>query len=98
MSRPGTALKNFTDREDQQKRLIALVSLLSTDDKTGKLPILSYYGISGVGKSWLSKRFGEVLAGRHTDDFAGLADLKDTVPSVRLDFDVMQGSGGATPN
>jgi hypothetical protein len=51
MSRPGTALKNFTDREDQQKRLIEIVSLPSTDHKTEKLPILSYYGISGVGQT-----------------------------------------------
>jgi hypothetical protein len=95
MSRPGTALKNFTDREDQQKRLIEIVSLPSTDHKTEKLPILSYYGISGVGKSWLSKRFGEVLAGGHTDDFP---ELTDTVTSVRVDFDPNVATFCATSN
>ncbi len=47
--RPSIELKNFTDREPQREILARLLSL-----KPGQpLPVLHFYGVGGIGKSWL---------------------------------------------
>ena len=47
--RPSFELKNFTDREPQREILARLLSL-----KPGQpLPVLHFYGVGGIGKSWL---------------------------------------------
>ncbi len=47
--RPSIELKNFTDREPQREILARLLSLQSGQP----LPVLHFYGVGGIGKSWL---------------------------------------------
>ena len=48
-SRPSIQLKNFTDREPQREILARLLSLQPGQP----LPVLHFYGVGGIGKSWL---------------------------------------------
>ena len=66
------SLKNFTDREretDVFRRHVA--------SPVGRpLPAVAYYGVGGVGKTWLLGRLAEVLDG-----------LPDSPPHARVDLD-----------
>ena len=48
-TRPSIELKNFTDREPQREILARLLSLQPGQP----LPVLHFYGVGGIGKSWL---------------------------------------------
>jgi tetratricopeptide (TPR) repeat protein len=74
-TRPSQELANFTNRESEFRvfeRLLYLSAKLS-------LPVLSFYGVGGIGKTWLAKRLREVA--------------HSAVPTARIDFD--PSSGGA---
>ncbi len=74
-TRPSQELANFANRESEFRvfeRLLYLSAKLS-------LPVLSFYGVGGIGKTWLAKRLREVA--------------HSAVPTARIDFD--PSSGGA---
>src|SRR3989304_5983738 len=75
---PSKDLKHFTDRENEQK-----VFQHHLDAAEGaQLPVIMFFGVGGVGKTWLSKRLRESLG-----DPA-------IVPSARIDFE--SSVGGAS--
>ena len=69
--RPSDELRHFTDREDVQAVFARLLNLPAPTP----LPALMYYGVGGMGKSWLLKRLR-----------AGLREGSD-LPSAFIDFD-----------
>lgn len=82
--KPGSEIRNFTDRADQQQ--VFRNYLAAGGDQT--LPFLCFYGVGGVGKSWLGKRLREV---------AGDAENSDAhVPCSFVDFDPASSQAGGT--
>jgi len=69
--RPSEELRHFTGREDVQAVFQRLLNL----DAPTPLPVLMYYGVGGMGKSWLLKRLRSGLK-----EGSGL-------PSALIDFD-----------
>lgn len=81
--RPSEELKHFTNREDEKKVFTDYVNALDG----ASLPALMFYGVGGIGKTWLTKRLRQLLSEPPFVNKPG----DQIVPSVRLDMDV---SGG----
>lgn len=72
---PGSELKNFTNREGER----AIFDRLLAVPAGARLPLVMFYGVGGVGKSWLIRK-------------ARLEWLPETLPSARLDYDPSVGA------
>lgn len=80
--KPGSEIRNFTDRDDQQQ--VFRNHLNASDAET--LPFLCYYGVGGVGKSWLGTKLQAV---------AGEAERpEDRVPCALINFDPAASQAG----
>jgi putative protein kinase ArgK-like GTPase of G3E family len=68
-SSPSQEPRHFTNREQERQVLSRLLALASGQP----LPVVTFYGVGGTGKSWLLRRLR--------------ADVPPEVPSALLDFD-----------
>ena len=95
MSRPGTEtyspgqhVQNFTDREEPLKLILA--HLEAPEDQW--LPALVFWGVGGIGKTWLTLKLQAHLEGTSTvpgflESEADAWGRVPKLPCARLDFD-----------
>ena len=55
--RPSEELRHFTNREDEKKVFTDYVNAMDG----ASLPALMFYGVGGIGKTWLTKRLRQLL-------------------------------------
>jgi tetratricopeptide (TPR) repeat protein len=72
---PGKKLQNFTDREDERALFARYVDL----PLGGHLPVVSFYGVGGTGKTWLLQKLRETLP------------PAEELPRAHLDFAIARG-------
>lgn len=77
---PGQSMRNFTNRVEERARFGQLLDL----PVGGHLPVLSFYGVGGAGKTWLLQTLRD-----HTTACEG-------VPLAYIDFFVLR-SGDRFP-
>ncbi len=83
--KPSEELKHFTNREDEKK---VFTKYVNAPDGSS-LPVLMFYGVGGIGKTWLTKRLRQLLSEPPFVNKPGDMPL----PSVRLNMDVNRGGG-----
>jgi tetratricopeptide (TPR) repeat protein len=72
---PSQAIRHFTDRENERDLFARYL-----DQRQGEhLPVLSFYGVGGTGKTWLLQKLREIVSARG-----------DT-PHAHLDFSLLKG-------
>jgi tetratricopeptide (TPR) repeat protein len=81
-ARPSQELRHFTNREKEE----AVLRRHLDAAEGSALPVVMFYGVGGVGKTWLTKRLRGLLSE------APLGSLGAPLPSARLDLDEKVGS------
>ena len=74
-AKPSEELRHFTNREKEKE----LFQRLLEGQKGAVMPLVMFYGVGGIGKTWLTKQARQEW-------------LPDNMPSARLDFDTSVGT------
>ncbi|HZP83117.1 MAG TPA: hypothetical protein VFB21_15860 [Chthonomonadaceae bacterium] len=82
--RPSEELRHFTNREKETTLFQRYVNAV----EGSPLPVLMFYGVGGIGKTWLTKRLRAMLEEPPFVSLPGQSPL----PSARLDLEPVSGS------
>jgi tetratricopeptide (TPR) repeat protein len=72
---PSRNIRHFTNRENERE----LFARLLHQPTGGHLPVLSFYGVGGTGKSWLVHKLRDIVT------------TAEEVPQAHLDFSILKG-------
>jgi len=85
--RPSEELKHFTNREKEQD---VFRRHIGAAEGTA-LPVVMFYGVGGVGKTWLTKKLRGLVDPAGQEAHPLVPANEKAIPSARLDLDTSTG-------